>query len=124
MKKAVILMKGKKYNLCCDVDFLPEFTSYVMLDPRHTTEIKVIFSSLCEGLKSKKYGDEPFGTKALKPFLNNDNDRIICHVKKIKEQKQHIIMAELFLHKKTNDIDKKLNVRYKLVSNHNYEIIS
>jgi hypothetical protein len=123
MKKAVILMRGKKYNLCCDVDFLEQFTEYVMFDARHSNEIKVIFHSLCEGLKSKKYGDEPYGTKALKPFLNSENDRIICKVKKIKTDKQHIIMAELFLHKKTNDIDKKLNTRYKVVSNHDYEII-
>ena len=123
MRKAVIIMKGKKYNLACDIEFLEEFTKYVLLDSRHTNEIKVIFNSICEGLKSKKYGDEPYGTKALKPFLNNDNDRIICNIKKEKNQKQTIIMSEIFLHKKTNDVDKKLNIRYKIVSNYGYEII-
>jgi|GEM_PF-3151241 len=116
-------MSGRKYNLCCDIEFLEEFTEYVLLDARHVNEIKVIFKSICEGLKSKKYGDEPHGTKALKPFLNNDNDRIICNVKKLKNEKQCIIMAELFLSKKTNGIDKTLNTRYKIVSQYDYEII-
>jgi hypothetical protein len=124
MKKAVVLMKGRKYNLCCDVEFLHDFMNYVLLDTRHTNEIKIIFQQICEGLKSRKYGDEPYSTKALKPFLNNDNDRIICHVKKMKNEKQHIIMSELFLHKKTEGIDKKLNIRYKTVSEYEYEIIS
>lgn len=116
-------MRGKKYNLCCDVEFLEEFTKYVLMDARHTSEVKLIFHQICEGLKSKKYGDEPHSTKALKPFMNNDNDRIICHVKKMKNEKQHIIMSELYFHKKTNDVDKKLDVRYKTVSKYEYEII-
>ena len=116
-------MRGKKYNLCCDVEFLEEFTKYVLMDARHTNEVKLIFHQICEGLKSKKYGDEPYSTKALKPFMNNDNDRIICHVKKMKNEKQHIIMSELYLHKKTNDVDKRLDVRYKTVSKYEYEII-
>jgi len=116
-------MSGKKYNLCCDIDFLEDFTQYVLLDAKHSNEIKIIFNSICEGLKSKKYGDESYGTKALKPFMNNDNDRIICHIKKIKNEKQHIIMAEIFLNKKTNDNDKKIKVRYEIVSKYEYEII-
>ena len=43
MRKAVILMRGKKYNLCCDVEFLEEFTKYVLMDARHTNEVKLIF---------------------------------------------------------------------------------
>lgn len=116
-------MSGKNYNLCCDIEFLEEFTKYVLLDSRHSNEIKVIFNSICEGLKSKKYSDEPYGTKALKPFMNGDNDRIICHVKKMKYEKQHIIMAEIFYHKKTNDNDKKIKTRYEIVSKHQYEIV-
>lgn len=116
-------MSGKKYNICCDINFLKEFTEYVLLDARHGKEIKLIFNSICEGLKSKKYGDEPYGTKALKPFLNNDNDRIICFVKKLKNEKQCIIMAEMFLNKKTKGVDNKLDARYKIVSKYDYEII-
>jgi hypothetical protein len=123
MRKAVILMSGKKYNLCCDINFLEEFTSYVLLDARHSSELKLIFHQICEGLKSKKYGDEPYSTKALKPFMNRENDRIICHVKKSKNEKQHIIMSELFLHKATNDVSKKLKGRYEIVSKYEYEII-
>ena len=123
MRKAVVLRRGSKYNLCCDVDFLEEFTSYVLLDPQHIKEINIIFSTICEGLKSKKYGDEPHGTKALKPFFNRENDRIICNVKKAKGKKQCIVMSEIFLGKKTNGIDKELNTRYKIVSGYEYDII-
>lgn len=123
MKKAVILMKGSKYNICCDVDFLPTFMEYVLLDPQHSKEIKIIFSSVLEGLKTKKIGDEPYGTKAMKPFLNRDNDRIICNITKQKSKKQCIVMSELYLSKKGNKVDNQLDTRYKIVSKYSYEII-
>ncbi|MGK4568871.1 hypothetical protein [Flavobacterium sp. 3HN19-14] len=123
MKKAVIVRHGTKYNIACDLDFLPEFMNYVMQDPQHTSEIKIIFSQILEGLKSKKFGDEPHGTKSMKPFKNRENDRIICSVKKAKGEKQTIIMSEIYLHKNSDEVDKKLDVRYKVVSKHEYEII-
>ncbi|WP_243473062.1 hypothetical protein [Winogradskyella sp. MH6] len=85
--------------------------------------MKLIFSQILEGLKSKKYSDEPFGTKAMKPFLNRENDRIICNVKNRKRRKKCIIMSEFYYSKKTNGIDKQLSNRYKIVSTYDYEII-
>lgn len=122
-KKAVVLKKGKKYIICCDVNFIPTFIEYVLKDEKYGREIKQIFACISEGLKSKKYGDKPFGTKALKPFLNRQNDRIICHVMKIKNEKQHIILSEIFFHKSSNDVDKELLNRYKIVSNYRYSIL-
>lgn len=122
-KKAVILAKGTKYNICCDKDFLPEFIEYVLQDDSHRKEIKLIFGQIREGLKTKKYGDEPHGTKAMKPFKNRENDRIICNVTKRGGKRQCIVMSELFLHKTSSSNDKELNNRYKIVSKYSYDII-
>lgn len=122
-RKAVIVSKGSKYNICCDIDLLPDFVAYVMEDPHHCKEMKLIFAQIKEGLKTKKYGDEPHGTKSMKPFKNRDNDRIICNVTKRKGMKQCIVMAEIFLNKKTAGVDKRLDGRYRIVSKHSYEII-
>ncbi len=94
-----------------------------MTDDQHQKEIKIIFAQILEGLRSKKYGDEPFGTKSMKPFMNRANDRIICHVLKRKGDRQCIIMAELFSSKKSNSVNKELNTRYKIVSRYEYEIV-
>lgn len=122
-KKAVILAKGTKYNICCDVDFLPNFIKYVFQDDSHRKEIKLIFDQVREGLKTKKYGDESFGTKAMKPFKNRENDRIICNVTKRTKKKQCIVMSEIFLHKTSQINDKELTNRYKIVSKYSYDII-
>lgn len=122
-KKAVILAKGAKYNICCDVDFLPDFIKYVFQDDSHRKEIKLIFDQVREGLKTKKYGDESFGTKAMKPFKNRENDRIICNVTKRTRKKQCIVMSEIFLHKTSQNNDKELTNRYKIVSKYSYDII-
>lgn len=122
-KKAVILAKGTKYNICCDVSFLPDFIRYVFQDDNHRKEIKLIFDQVREGLKTKKYGDESFGTKAMKPFKNRENDRIICNVTKRSNKKQCIVMAEIFLHKTSQGNDKELTNRYKIISKYNYDII-
>ncbi len=121
-KKAVILLKGNKYHICCDVVFLPTLMRYLLTDMQHTKELKQIFSCILEGLKSKKYTREPFNTRAMKPFNNRQNDRIICNVLKRKGNTQCIIMSEIFLHKSSNNINKELNNRYKIVSKYNYEI--
>lgn len=121
--KAVIVCKGTKYNICCDINLLPDFFEYVMKDASHCKEIKLIFAQIREGHRSKKYGDEPHGTKSMKPFKNRDNDRIICNITKRKGKKQCIVMAEIFLSKKSDGVDKKLDGRYKIVSKYNYEII-
>lgn len=122
-KKAVILVRGSKYHICCDIQFLPELMEYHMKDVQHTKELKLIFDQVREGLKSKKYGDEEFGTKAMKPFMNRENDRIICNVTKRKDQKQCIVMAEVYLHKTSNNVNKALRTRYEIVSKYEYEII-
>ena len=122
-KKAVILAKGTKYNICCDVDFLPDFMEYVFKDDNHRKEVKLIFDQIREGLKSKKYGDESFGTKAMKPFMNRENDRIICNVTKRTRKKQCIVMSEIYLHKTSQSNSKELNNRYKIVSKYSYDII-
>lgn len=96
---------------------------YHLKDLQHMKELKLIFDQVREGLKSKKYSDEEFGTKAMKPFLNRDNDRIICNVTKRSGQKQCIVMAEVFLHKSSNEVKKDLKNRYKIVSKYEYEII-
>lgn len=122
-KKAVILAKGTKYNICCDIDFLTEFMEYVLKDESHSKEIKLIFDQVREGLKTKKYGDESFGTKAMKPFMNRENDRIICNVTKRKGNKQCIVMSELYLHKTSQGNNKELTNRYHIVSTYSYDII-
>lgn len=122
-RKAVILALGSKYLICCDVEFLPEFFSYVMEDPQHQKEIKLIFCQILEGLKSKKYSNEDYGTKAMKPFFNRENDRIICNVLKRKNKKQCIIMSEIYLQKKSDNVNKVLKNRYKIVARYEYEII-
>lgn len=122
-KKAVILAEGTKYNICCEIGFLPDFMTYVLKDPSHGKEIKLIFGQIIEGLKSKKYGDEPHNTKAMKPFKNRENDRILCNVTKRKGKKQCIVMSELYLHKTTQGNSKNLNNRYKIISKYNYDII-
>lgn len=122
-RKAVIVLKGKKFNICCDVDFLPELMAYLLKDLQHMQELKLIFGQILEGLKSSKYSDEPFGTKAMKPFKNRQNDRIICNVTKRHGQTQCIVMTELYEQKKSNTVDKKLQTRYKIVSKYKYEII-
>ena len=94
-----------------------------MSDERHMEELKQIFQCICEKLTTKKYGGEPNGTSAMKPFLNNENDRIICKPTKRKGKTQCIVMSELILTKKGEKIDKALNVRYKIVGGYNYEII-
>jgi hypothetical protein len=94
-----------------------------MTSEQHVKEIRQIFDQLLEGLKSKKYSDEPHNTKAMKPFMNRENDRIICNVTKRPNQKQCIVMSEIYLHKKSNDISKILNARYKIVSGYEYEIV-
>ena len=122
-RKAIILRKGSKYNICCDVNLLDEFMDYITKDDRHRAEVKLIFDCIREGLKTKKYGDESYGTKAMKPFLNNDNDRILCAVVKRDNKKQCIVMAEFFYHKASNINDKELSNRYKIVSKYEFEII-
>ncbi|MFT6945605.1 MAG: hypothetical protein ACJARP_000010 [Vicingaceae bacterium] len=122
-KKAVILAPGSKYHICCDIEFLPDFVEYIMKDPQHQKEMKLIFCQVLEGLRSKKYGDEEYGTKAMKPFKNRENDRIICHVLKRKNSKQCIIMSEIYLQKKSDNVSKLLKNRYKLVSSYEYEIV-
>lgn len=122
-KKAVILAKGTKYNICCDVDFLTDFMEYIFKDDNHRKELKIIFDCIKEGLKSKKYGDEPYSTKAMKPFKNRENDRILCNVTKRTNSKQCIVMSEIYLHKTSAANNKELNNRYKIVSNYSYDII-
>lgn len=122
-RKAVILSRGNKFNICCDVVFLEDFIKYVMSDPSHSKEMKLIFGQVLEGLKTKKFGQEDFGTRAMKPFLNRDNDRIICNVTKQKNKTQCIVMSEIYLSKKTNSNSKDLINRYKIVSKYQYEII-
>lgn len=122
-RRAVILMKGTKYNICCDVDFLPELMGYLMTDEQHYKELKLIFHNLIEGLNSKKYSNEDYGTKALKPFLNRENDRILCNVTKRKFATQCIVMCELYRHKKTNKVNKVLRKRYEIISKYRYEIV-
>ena len=122
-KRAVILMRGTKYNICCDIDFLPDFMEYVFRDPAHSKEIKMIFQHILESMGSKKYSNEPYGTKAMKPFKNRENDRILCNVTKRQGKKQCIVMAEIFEHKKSQRNDKVLDNRYKIISKYEYEII-
>jgi len=122
-RKAVILAEGTKYIICCEVGFLPKFMAYVLEDPSHGKEIKLIFAQIIEGLKSKKYGDEPYNTKAMKPFKNRENDRILCNVTKRKGKKQCIVMSELYIHKTSQNNGNRLNKRYKIISNYNYDII-
>jgi hypothetical protein len=94
-----------------------------MEDPQHQKEIKLIFCQILEGLKSKKYSNEDYGTKAMKPFFNRENDRIICNVLKRKNKKQCIIMSEIYLQKKSDNVNKVLKNRYKIVARYEYEII-
>lgn len=122
-RKAVIVASGTKYDICCDISLLPDFFKYVMKDERHRKEVKIIFSQILEGLRTKKYGDEPYGTKSMKPFKNRDNDRIICNVTKRPNKKQCIVMSEIFFQKKSGNVDKKLDKRHKIVSHYGYEII-
>ncbi len=122
-RNAVIIALGTKYNICCDISLLPDFLNYVMKDEQHRKEIKIIFSQILEGLRTKKYGDEPYGTKSMKPFKNRDNDRIICNVAKRPNRKQCIVMSEIYLQKKSDNVNKVLNYRYKIVSRYEYEII-
>ena len=122
-KKAVILLNGTKYNICCDVELLPKLMEYHMRDVQHMKELKLIFDQVREGLKTKKYGDEPYGTKAMKPFKNRDNDRILCNVTKRKGKTQCIVMCEVYLHKTSKNVDKVLDNRYKIISKYQYEII-
>lgn len=122
-RKAVILAPGTKYLICCDIEFLPKFFEYVMEDEQHQKEIKLIFCQVLEGLRTKKYSDEIFGTKAMKPFKNRENDRIICKPVKRKNKKQCIVMSELYLQKKSDSVDKVLKNRYKIVASYEYEII-
>lgn len=122
-RNAVIIATGTKYNICCDISLLPIFFNYVMKDEKHRKEIKIIFSQILEGLRTKKYGNEPFGTKSMKPFKNRENDRIICNVTKRSNQRQCIVMSEIYLQKKSDNVSKVLNNRYKIVSHYEYEII-
>lgn len=85
--------------------------------------MKLIFEQVQEGLRTKKYSDESFGTKAMKPFLNRENDRIICKSVKRKNQKQCIVMSELYLQKKSDNVSRVLKNRYKIVASYEYEII-
>jgi hypothetical protein len=94
-----------------------------MNDDKHMKEVKMIVASLREGLSSKKYGPEPYGTFSLKPFFNRENDRIICNVQSRKNKTKCIIMSEIYYSKKTQNVDKKLGTRYKIVSKYEYEIV-
>jgi hypothetical protein len=94
-----------------------------MKDEQHRREVKVIFSQIMEGLRTKKYGDEPYKTKSMKPFKNRENDRIICNIAKRTNKKQCIVMSEIYLHKKSDNVNNVLNNRHKIVSNYEYEII-
>jgi hypothetical protein len=94
-----------------------------MQDEEHRKEMKLIFCQVMEGYKTKKYSDEAFSTKAMKPFKNRQNDRIICNVTKQKNRKQCIVMSEIYLQKKSDNVNKVLNNRYKIVAGYEYEII-
>lgn len=96
---------------------------YVFLDDAHRKEMKLIFGQMQEGIPSKKYSREPHGTIAMKPFKNNENDRILCTPLKRIKQNQCIVMAEIYLQKKTDGNDKRIITRYKIISRYNYEII-
>lgn len=122
-RKAVILFPGTKYLICCDVNFLPEFMNYVMSNERHRKEMNLILCCVMEGLKTPKYSSEDFSTKAMKPFLNRENDRIICNVTRRKNKKQCIVMAEAYYKKKSDNVNKVLKNRYKIVGSYEYEII-
>jgi hypothetical protein len=47
----------------------------------------------------------------------------IWNVTKRKGKKQCIVMAEVYLHKTSNNVNKELRNRYKIVSKYEYEII-
>lgn len=59
----------------------------------------------------------------MKPFLNRENDRIICKTLKRKNKKQCIIMSEIYFQKKSDNVNKVLKNRYKIVGSYEYEII-
>ncbi|GAA0735928.1 hypothetical protein [Gaetbulibacter jejuensis] len=122
-RKAVIISEGSNYCICCDVGFIEEFYSYVVSNDEHRKEMNEIFDSIHEKLTSKKYGNEPYGTMSMKPFLGKQNDRIICNIQKRPNKSRLIIMAELFPQKKTQQNDRRIDRRYKIVSSYKYEII-
>ena len=122
-RKAVIIQKGKMFRICCDTAFLEEFCSYILEDEAARKEMRLIFAQITEGLKSPKFGKEPFGTYAMKPFKNNQNDRILCKMEKRKGRPACIVMVELYRHKTTRKVDKRLMERYKIIASYEYEII-
>jgi len=122
-RKAVKITCGTKYCFYCDTDFVEEFFEYIMRNPEHMKEIKIIFAQIKEGLSSKKYSTEPNGCVALKPFKNRQNDRIIAKKMKVRNSKQIIIMSELYEGKSSNKNDKSILTRYKIVGNYEYERI-
>jgi len=91
-------------------------------------EFKEIRSLLKENLRNaEKYTKANVSGKAKNVFemrftRNGRNDRIYCQEINI-TSKRFIVMAELFLFKKTQEIPKRIKSRLETIGGYNYELI-
>ena len=90
-------------------------------------EFKEIRSILKENLRnSEKYRKAEVSDKAKNVFemrfiKNGRNDRIYCQENSI-NGKRYIVMIELFIGKKTQDIPKRIKSRLETIGGYDYEL--
>jgi len=123
------------------VDISIHKTTFIMVDSQNAKELlpylmqegvdaefKEIRSLLKDNLRnSEKYRRADFSEKARNVFemrftRNTRNDRIYCQEIRI-TGKRFIVMAELFLFKKSQEIPKRIKSRIQTIGGNDYELV-
>ncbi len=127
-RKAVLIDKNKHATtlLFVDISNAKDILPYIMHEDVHD-EFKDIRQILRENLRIKdKYCKCDVSNKAKNMFEmrftnKGRNDRIYCQEQSF-GSKRIIILSELFIGKKTQDIPKKIKSRIETLGTHNYDL--
>ena len=129
MKRRAILVDRSKHNttlIMVDLQNAKEILPYIMIDGVDK-EFKEIRDILKDNLRNKeKYRKADVSDKAknmyeMRFIRSGRNDRIYCQEINICG-KRIILMVELFLSKKSQDIQKKIKTRIETMGGYEYEL--
>ena len=129
MKRQAILIDNNSHKstfIMVDQHNANELLPYIMQNGVDL-EFKEIRSILKENLRnSEKYRKAEVSDKAKNVFemrfiKNGRNDRIYCQENSI-NGKRYIVMIELFIGKKTQDIPKRIKSRLETIGGYDYEL--
>ena len=127
-RKAIIVDQNKHFTtlIMIDIQNAKEILPYIMKDGVDK-EFKEIREILKENLRNKeKYKKADVSDKAkniyeMRFVRNERNDRIYCQEISF-SGKRFVVMIELFLGKKSQDISKKIRTRIETMGGYEYEL--